>query len=190
MIYYGPKQRGRRKTLMTAVSFSLRLADLGAEEKNVPTHTNTQTHTSSRTQTYTYKIYIYIFIHRSSWENVQRFLFLYTYMMRVVVYAYRKYIYKKHNDNFQLLRDNRVILYGVNIQELRRANRRKNNTVRPRVGAGVDGSGGVVWQRREKKVQCSTRIISRLEFFRPVGLTVRVLHLPRAAAAAHELAPA
>lgn len=29
----------------------------------------------TQTHIYIYKIYIYIFIHRSSWENVQRFLF-------------------------------------------------------------------------------------------------------------------
>lgn len=183
MIYYGPKQRGRRKTLMTAVSFSLRLADLGAEEKNVPTHTSTRTHT------YTYTIYIYIFIHRSSWENVQRFLFLYTYIIYMMrVYVYRKHIYKKYSDNFQLLRDNRVILYGV----YRNCGVRivgKITLSEPGVGGGVDGSGGGMAKKREKKVQCSTRIISRLEFFRPVGLTVRVLHLPRAAVA-HALAPA
>lgn len=54
MIYYGPKQRGRRKTLMTAVSFSLRLAYLGAEEKKC-------THTHKHTHTYTKFIYTFLY---------------------------------------------------------------------------------------------------------------------------------
>jgi len=109
MIYYGPKQRGRRKTLMTAVSFSLRLADLGAEEKNVPTHTNTRTHS------YTYKICIYIFIHRSSWEKVQRFLFLYTFIIyyMMCVYEYSKHIYKIQRQLLVITRQPRYIVLRI-----------------------------------------------------------------------------
>jgi len=86
MIYYGPKQRGRRKTLMTAVSFSLRLADLGAEEKNVPTHTNTQTHTSSRTHT----IHIHI-------QNVY-YIHFYTQILmgKCTTVSFPIYIYMMH----------------------------------------------------------------------------------------------
>lgn len=78
MIYYGPKQRGRRKTLMTAVSFSLRLADLGAEEKKCTyphKHTDTHIHIQNlyihfytqilmgKSATVSFPIYIYNILH-------------------------------------------------------------------------------------------------------------------------------
>lgn len=101
MIYYGPKQKGRRKTLMTAVSFSLRLVDLETEEKNVLTHTSTQTNTSSRTHTYIYTKFIHTFLYTDPHGKMYNSSFpIYIYMMRVCVCVYRKYIYKNTTTTF------------------------------------------------------------------------------------------
>lgn len=131
MIYYGPKQKGRRKTLMTAVSFSLRLADLKAEEKNVPTHTSIQTHTSSRTHTYIQNLYIHFYTQILMGKSTTVSSPIYIYMMRVCMCVYRKYIYKNTMTTFSYYATTALYCTAY-IGTAACANRRKNNTVRTR----------------------------------------------------------